>query len=79
MGEKIKEFKAGAISATIWENTNKVKGKDVTFQTVAISRSYKDKEEKWQTTSSFRISDLPKVELVARKAYQYLTLEEDEG
>ena len=75
----IKKFKAGGVSATIWKNTNKVNGKDVEFQTIAIDRSYTDKDKKWRTTSSMRINDLPKVELVARKAYEYLTLKEDDN
>ncbi len=74
-----KVFRAGGISATVWKNTSKVNGKDVEYRTINIDRSYKDKEEKWKTTSSMRINDLPKVELVARKAYEYLTLKEDEA
>jgi len=74
----IKKFRAGSISATIWKNTGKDKNqKDTEFKTITIDRSYTDKEDKWQTTNSMRINDLPKVELVARKAYEYLTLKED--
>ena len=80
MGNKPeKKIQVGGISATIWKNTNKVKGKDVEFTTITIDRSYKDKDEKWKTTSSMKINDLPKVELVARKAFEYLSLKEDDS
>ena len=34
---------------------------------------------KWQSTNSFRVQDLPRVELVARKAYEFLSLKEKSG
>ena len=70
----VKKFKAGAISATVWKNKNQVNGKDIEFQTVTIIRNYKDKKGEWKSTSSMGLNDLPKVELVARKAYEYLAL-----
>lgn len=54
-----KKMRMGAVSATAWENKVKTKdGKDAVFFTVTIERNYKDKEDKWQTTSSFRVNDL---------------------
>jgi len=70
-----KKFRAGAIVATIWSNENKNKeGEAITFKTVSFERSYKDKNEQWQTTNSLRINDLPKAQLVLAKAYEYLAL-----
>lgn len=72
-----KKFSAGAISATVWKNSGKSKtGEDVEYMTVSLQRSYKDKNDQWQNTGSMRIADLPKAELVLRKAYEYLVLRE---
>ncbi|MFH1072012.1 MAG: hypothetical protein V1743_01130 [Nanoarchaeota archaeon] len=72
-----KKFRAGAVSATIWQNQGKDSdGKSVTYKTVSFERSYKDKNNAWQTTSSLRLNDLPKASLVLDKAYEYLALTE---
>lgn len=73
------KFRAGGITATIWKNNGKDKeGNPTTFKTIAIERNYTDKEGKWQATSSFRIIDLPKVALVANKAYEHLVMKKSQ-
>lgn len=62
------KFIAGAISATVWKNP----GTEGEYSTINLARSYKDRAGKWQTTTSFRINDLPKASLVLNKAYDYL-------
>ena len=69
----IKVFKAGGVRAAIWENTIKRNGNDATVYSVQLDRTYKQGEE-WKTTSSFQLNDLAKVQLVASKAYEYLTM-----
>ncbi len=72
-----KKFRAGPVTATIWRNeVTKANGEKAEYYTVTIERSYKDKEDKWQTTNSLRVNDLPKADLVLNKAYEYLTLKE---
>jgi hypothetical protein len=69
-----KKFRAGAIAATIWTNHKEVDGKQTEYQTVSFERSYRNKNNEWQTTNSLRIGDLPKAVLVLSKAYEYLAL-----
>jgi effector-binding domain-containing protein len=70
-----KKFRAGPICATIWSNNNLDKdGKVVAYRSVSFERSYKDKNDSWQTTHSLRLNDLPKAALVLQKAYEYLAL-----
>ena len=64
------KFRAGAVSATIWLN----KGEKGDYQTISIERNYKDQEDKWQSTNSLRINDLPKANVVLQKAYEYIVL-----
>ena len=67
-----KKFRAGGISATVWKNPSKRKDGSVgAFRTISLERSYKDKNNAWQTTNSFRINDLPRAELVLRQAFEY--------
>ena len=70
-------FRAGAIVATIWNNENTTKeGEKVVYKTVSFERTYKDKDDNWQTTNSLRMNDLPKASLVLNKAYEHLALSE---
>ena len=70
-----KKFSAGAMSASVWVNEGQGKdGEKRKFRTVNIQRVYKDKNDEWQTTSSLRITDLPKASLIINKAYEYLVL-----
>lgn len=74
-----KKFKAGSVSATIWLNQGQTEeGKETTFKTVSFERSYLDKDGNWQTTNTLRVSDLPKATLVLNKAYEHLTLKNND-
>ena len=73
-----KKYSTGAISATIWKNSGKSKdGAETEFRSIALQRSYKDKNDEWQSTNSLRVNDLPKAALVLNKAYEYLVLKSD--
>lgn len=68
-------FRAGGISASVWNNPGKSKtGEEVVFNTISLQRTYKDKAGEWKHTSSMRINDLPKAALVLRKAYEHIVL-----
>jgi len=75
-----KRFSTGAISATVWKNQgiSKKTGETVEFRTVTLQRRYQDKNGEWQTSNSLRVNDLPKAILVLNKAYEYLTLKEQD-
>ena len=77
----VKKFRAGAVSATVWNNPGKeFDGKEATtYSTISLERSYKDKDGSWKTTNSLRINDLPKVTVVVNKAYEYLVLNKEAG
>lgn len=62
----VSEIRYGAIKATIWENQHE----NGNFFSIDIYRIYKDAQGQWQKTTSFSLSDLPKVEKVAEDAYR---------
>ncbi|OGM02105.1 hypothetical protein A3K72_03945 [Candidatus Woesearchaeota archaeon RBG_13_36_6] len=72
-----KRFSTGGVSATVWKNQGKTKvGEETSYNTISLQRRYRDKNDEWQSTNSFRINDLPKAILVLNKAYEYLVLRE---
>lgn len=74
-----KKFRAGAITATVWKNKGQTKeGNETEFNTISFERSYKDKNGEWKTTSSLRINDLPRAQVVLKKAYEHLVLSNQE-
>jgi hypothetical protein len=73
-----KKFRAGAVSATVWQNNLEKDGKTAKYNSVSLERVYKDKSGSWQSTNSFRANDLPKLALVAQKAYEYVVFKASE-
>ncbi len=69
-----KKFRAGAVSATVWINTNE-KG---SFPSIQLGKSYKDKDNNWKETSSFGVNDVPKALVVLQEAYKYVAMKEKE-
>ncbi len=72
-----KRFSTGAIQATVWRNNSKAKtGETVEYRSITFDRRYKDKEGNWKSTSSLRVTDLPKAVVVLNKAYEYAVLKD---
>ncbi|MBI4450690.1 hypothetical protein HY642_01830 [Candidatus Woesearchaeota archaeon] len=70
-----RKFRAGAVSATIWQNKGKsADGQEVEYPSVLFERSYKDKTGNWKTSNSLHTGDLPKAVVVLNKAYEYLSM-----
>jgi len=77
MGKKPeKKFRAGTVTATVWENESK-EGK--IYSTVSFEKGYKDAEGAWKSTNKLSTSDLPKAMVVLGKAYEHLALANQEA
>ena len=63
-------YRAGGVRAKIYH--------DDSVANVQIERSFKNSDGEYQATDTFRINDLPRVVLVAQKAYEFLALTEAE-
>ena len=76
--QKPKEkFKAGRISAAIFEKEMKKNDGSGTFTktNVNLQRSYKDKEENWQNQNiSLDVNDIPRAILCLEEAHRSLLL-----
>jgi hypothetical protein len=66
-------FKYGSITASIFENEVKKNGKSFTMSKVVLQKSFLDKNEQWQTTSSLDTNDVPKAIMALSKAYDFVT------
>ena len=75
--EPEKTFEHGSCKAAVFANEIKQNGKTATVKNVTIQKRYMDKDGKWKNTNSFGVNDLPKLVLVANKAYDYLTGKKD--
>lgn len=73
----VKEFRAGTISAAIWEKAVTINGRSVPQHSIRIQKRYKDERSgEWKTTTYFRLEDMPRLALVANKVFEYVTLRE---
>ena len=79
-GDKpIKEFRAGSVRASIWQD--EIAGKDeeaFSVFSVRIEKRYKNATGNWQSTTRFKRGDLADLELVAFKAREFISLNERE-
>ena len=80
----VRVFRAGAIKASVFENSAFVKGVKSKIFNVIVSKTYKDKDNHWKSTHSFSaFYEIPKVLLVLQKAYEYVVMhsskEQEEG
>ena len=76
----IKEFRAGGIKASVWENQRTTEdGQVVAQHSVRIQKSYRDKVTgEWKTSEYFYPADMAKLILVAQKAWEFVALNESE-
>jgi hypothetical protein len=71
--QPLAKFKCGSVEAAIFENKITKNDRTFTVRKAVIQRNYLDKNDKWQSTSSLDINDIPKAVLVLSKAYDFLT------
>lgn len=79
MNKPIKQYKAGAISSSVWVNERSIDGNKVEFKTVSLRKSWKDDKNIWRdSTINLRRSDISKAILVLQKANEDLLLDTNE-
>lgn len=75
----LREYRAGGVRATIWENTHTDGKTQYTIQTTTIERRYK-KGDEWKSTNTYKLADIQKLKHVLTQAEAYmLTGEREEG
>ena len=75
-----KEYRVGTICAAIWRKEVAHQGRKLVEHSIRIQKRYKDERSgEWKTTTYFRPDDLPKLMLVASRAYDHVALKEYDG
>jgi len=69
----VKAFRRGTCSAAVFANDAKVNGRSVEILKAHVQRRYKDKNNNWQSTSTYGINDIPKIVLCLQQAYEFMT------
>lgn len=75
----IKTLEAWPIKAAVWANTADKDGETRTFHSVTFERRYRAQDGTWRSTQSFGVEDLPKLALLATKAFDQLVVEARDG
>ena len=71
-----KKFRAGAVSATVWDKAINKDGQERRMSNVSFQKVYKDKDGSWKTTSSLDLRDIPNAIMVLGKAYEFVALKD---
>ncbi len=70
----IAKFNVGNISVAVWQNESR---EGNAFKSITIQKNYKIGDE-WKSTNSLNVNELPKAVLALQKAYEHLSLKEQE-
>ena len=75
----IAKFKAGAVSAALWENDIDVKGRTITILKATVQRRYKDKDGNWQSSGSFSRNEIPLAIYCLQKCFEKIIEKQGEA
>lgn len=77
--QPVKEFRSKTITAAVWRNEHEEQGTVVSRYSVRIRKRWHDRRTgEWKDTDYYFADDLPRLCLVAEKAFEYITLKESE-
>jgi len=70
----IKTFRAGNIQASIWRKEVEKDGRTVIRYSVRVQKQYRKEDGNYENTKYYFPDDLPKLILVAQKAFEFIAL-----
>jgi len=74
----IKDFRADGIQASVLRNEAEKDGHTVVRHSVKIQKQYRKEDGDYENTEYYFRDDLPKLILVAQKAFEYIALKESQ-
>lgn len=66
----IAKFRAGQVSAALWENEIQTGGRTATILKATIQRRYKDTDGQWKSSTSFSRNEIPLAIHCLQKAFE---------
>ena len=81
MAKPVAKFRAGQVSAAIWENEITVNGKKAVMLKASVERRYKDKDGQWKSSNSFSRNEIPLAVYCLQKSFEHIiaSQQEEEG
>ena len=70
----IKDFRSGGIQASVWRKEVDKDGQTVVRHSVRIQKQYRKEDGDFASTEYYFLDDLPKLVLVAQKAFEFIAL-----
>ncbi len=82
-GQKpVAKFRAGQVTAAIWENEITVNGRRTTMLKASVERRFKDKDGQWRSSNSFSRNEIPMAIYCLQKSLEHIIesrKDDDEG
>ena len=72
MTKPVAKFRAGPVSAAIWENEITVNGKKAVMLKASVERRYKDKDGQWKSSTSFSRNEIPLAVYCLQKSFEHI-------
>ena len=72
----IKDFRCGPVQASAWRNEVHKNGRTVVRHSVRVQKQFRKEDGSYETTDYYFVDELPKLALVANKAYEFIALQE---
>lgn len=82
MAGPVAKFRAGQVSAALWENEVTTKaGKKVTMLKATVERRYKDRDGQWKSSNSFARNEIPLAIFCLQKSFEHIigSQQDEEG
>lgn len=70
----IKNFRSGGIQASVWRDEAEKNGKTEVRHSVRIQKQFRKEDGNYKDTNYYFQDDLPKLILVAQKAFEFISL-----
>ena len=75
--QPVKSFQSGPISASVWRNEEaQPDGTTRVKHSVRFQKRFRNKQGEFQNSDYYFPDDLPKLQLVAAKAFEFISLKE---
>ncbi len=74
--QPIKKFRINNISAAIFRNEIEKDEQTFTRHSVQIQKQFRRDDGSWQLTNTYFPEDLPKLQLLAAKSFEFVSLQE---
>ena len=75
----IAKFRAGQVSAALWENEIQTGGRTATMLKATIQRRYKDTDGQWKSSTSFSRNEIPLAIHCLQKAFERIVALQNES